>query len=238
MNITNDNLLKGKNDIVLAGIKGSKAGTTLRHKILNSVSGTYKGGFFKNRKSLSWRAPYVCEALAKTYDLLQYKGNTIVDVGCAIGDYVKWFNDSGYVAWGIEGSQAAEEFMVTDQVSIWDLRYTLNMGSCESKYDLAFSLEVAEHIEIEYAKIYVDNLILLSDNILISAAAPGQKGHGHVNCAPRQFWINLFKEKGFSNMKEYENRWKTNLGSFGRTKKELSSYYKNVICFQRMGLHE
>jgi len=196
------------------------------------VENTYKGGFFKNRHRLSWRAPIVGEALVKTFDL--EAGQSVVDVGCAIGDYVKWFDDNGYEGWGIEGSAAAEEFMVTGQVTIWDLREILFIKAKDKKFDLAFSLEVAEHIEPFYSDIYIQNLCLLSNTVLISAASPGQKGHGHVNCVTRQFWIDAFKRHNYINMKGFENRWREALVPY-RTKKELSSYFKNVICFRRKG---
>jgi hypothetical protein len=99
---------------------------------MERVSTVYKGGFFKNRYKLSWRSEHLCGAVIKTFNLKQ--NNTIIDAGCAIGDYVQWFNGNGYCAWGIEGSQAAKEFMVTNRHSIWDLRIPLDAGSFAHKY--------------------------------------------------------------------------------------------------------
>jgi len=197
---------------------------------LEPVGNIYKGGFFKNRHRLSWRAPIVVDALSNTFGL--GLGSIVIDVGCGIGDYVKEFNDRRIGAWGIEGSPAAKEFFVHNNISVQDLREPILGGKQVKKYDLAFSLEVAEHIDPMSSGVYCDNLCLLSDTILISAATPGQKGHGHVNCAPRMYWIEKFKRRGYLNMKGIENTWRNMLSTWA-TKKELSSYIKNGIIFKR-----
>jgi hypothetical protein len=144
-------------------------------------------------------------------------------------------NKQGYLACGLEGSDAAKEFFVSNNVYIWDLRWPIDLSILpikDRKFDLAFSLEVAEHIDPLYADVYINNLCLLSDTILISAASPGQKGHGHVNCAPRGYWVDKFAKQGYINMKGTESLWRTAFLPY-KDKKELSSYFKNVICFER-----
>jgi len=37
-----------------------------------------------------------------------------------------------------------------------------------------------------------------SKHILFSAARPGQWGDGHINCQPKQFWIDLIQESDWS----------------------------------------
>ena len=65
------------------------------------------------------------------------------------------------------------------------------------KYDLALSLEVAEHLPLKSAPIFVKNLVSLSDNILFGAAYPMQGGVDHINEQPHTFWARLFIEEGF-----------------------------------------
>ena len=200
---------------------------------IEPVSNLYKGGFFKNRHRLSWRAPIVVEALINVFGL-EPGEHTVIDVGCAIGDYIRELSQLGFEACGIEGSVAAREFFVSEKISIFDIRKKLNASGCPyfGQFSVAFSLEVAEHIHPDYADTYVSNLCSLSDTVLISAASPGQKGHGHVNCVPKEYWIRKFSERGYINMKGLDNTWKSELGMY-RTKKELSSYIKNVIVFRR-----
>lgn len=202
---------------------------------LKPVDHVYKGGFFKNRHKLSWRADIIGKALVELFKI--EKNNTVIDVGCAIGDYVKWFNDHDVCSWGIEGSAAAKEFMVTELHSIWDLRLPLNMGpiSNGSGYDLAISLEVAEHIEPEFAGVYLDNLCLLSDTILMTAAHPGQKGHGHVNCQEKGWWAAEMQNRGYRRDYHMERRWQELLKPACH-RKEVNVYSKNVMIFKKYHL--
>jgi hypothetical protein len=62
--------------------------------------------------------------------------------------------------------------------------------------DVALSFEVAEHIDPEYASMLVANLTRrLPTRVIMTAAPPGQGGIAHVNCQPKQYWIDLLKEQ-------------------------------------------
>jgi hypothetical protein len=67
----------------------------------------------------------------------------------------------------------------------------------DMKYNLAISLEVAEHISQEHAARFIDSLINASDFILFSAAVPGQGGTHHVNEQWPDYWNRLFNERGY-----------------------------------------
>ena len=61
------------------------------------------------------------------------------------------------------------------------------------------SLEVAEHIPIESADVFIENLVRHSDGmILFSAAPPGQGGEFHVNEQPYDYWRQKFKRHGYA----------------------------------------
>ena len=65
------------------------------------------------------------------------------------------------------------------------------------KYDLAISIEVAEHINEEYSNLFIDNLCSAADVVLFSAAIPYQSGDGHVNCQWPSYWQQKFNQRGF-----------------------------------------
>jgi hypothetical protein len=67
-----------------------------------------------------------------------------------------------------------------------------------TRYDLAISLEVAEHLPPTAAAGFVSLLADLSDFVLFSAAVPGQGGVGHVNEQWPDYWISLFAGHGYS----------------------------------------
>lgn len=65
------------------------------------------------------------------------------------------------------------------------------------KFDMAMSLEVAEHLDEKYSDQFIENITNASDVILFSAAIPGQYGVHHVNEQCVSYWIEKFANKGF-----------------------------------------
>ena len=126
----------------------------------------YKGRFFAKRDSLSWRAEPVCTAINTAL-----APKSVMDVGCAIGDYVHyWKNNLNVEAYGIEGSENAVEYFVTDKILVLDLRDPIKL---DFGVDLVMCFEVAEHIEPKHANQFLLNLCGMSKRILMSAADPG-----------------------------------------------------------------
>lgn len=191
---------------------------------------TYGKSFFARRHKLSWRVPVVCDAVEKALDLNRKRKDKILDVGCAIGDYVQEFQERGFISCGWEGSAEVRKYACT-RISIVDIRDPLEK-QFGVFWDACISLEVAEHIEPEYATVFVKNLCMLSDKILITAAPPGQGGHGHCNCQEKPYWENLFKEEGFFRSIAKEEIFKNTLAPFSH-KKEVSVYSRNALIFLR-----
>lgn len=191
---------------------------------MKKLEDIYKGSFFKNRYKLSWRTPYVCNAICNVL-----KPNTIIDVGCGIGDYVKGFNDKGIKAFGLEGSIRCLPHLAVpaEQVFIRDLRNKVYVGT----YDAAMCFEVLEHIEPEYVYILINNLMMMSNKLLLSAAPPGQGGHYHVNCQPASYWEHLFNCYGYVRKQNVENAIKHEWQNI-KHKKEMSAYYNNLLYFE------
>jgi hypothetical protein len=67
----------------------------------------------------------------------------------------------------------------------------------QERFDVAMSLEVAEHLPAEFAASFVSNLTQLSDVIIFGAAIPGQGGTNHVNERWPSYWVALFEKLGF-----------------------------------------
>lgn len=185
----------------------------------------YGQRFFCRRNKLSWRAGPFCQAV---YDV--FKPASVIDVGCAIGDLVDGFIKQGVLCYGIEGSKEAEKYLVADKELVFfkDLREPIRLPFC---FDLVLCLEVAEHIEPEYAEQFVDNLIRMSDRILLSAAPPGQGGHYHVNCQPREYWERLFEGFDYYPKYEYSELLKSKLKPW-RHKPGIKAYYQNLLYFE------
>ena len=144
-----------------------------------------------------WFAPKIKKELGIT---------SVLDVGCASGHWLSCYEKEGVEVNGIEGAKNAIPFMLIDpaKILIHDLRNPL-----EDDYsvDLVMSIEVAEHIEPEYADTYVDTLTKHdADYIIMTAAPPGQGGVGHWNLQPKSYWVNKFNDKGYTRFDSFEDK--------------------------------
>lgn len=189
----------------------------------------YKKSFFKGRHKLKWRAQIVCGAIIKILE-----PDRLIDVGCATGDLVAEFLAMGIDAYGIEGSNNCREYLECPEERIFHLDLRVPIVEISDRYDLAICFEVAEHIEPDYADIFVDNLALLSNRILISAAPPGQGGRCHWNCQPVEYWNEKFMDRGYyfrsGVVKEFRAEW-----NFWRSKPGIKAYYENLLYFEKQG---
>jgi hypothetical protein len=200
-------------------------------QVLESI---YKDVFFRNRYKLHWRAPHVCGAIKEVFDPL-----TVIDVGCATGDLVEEFNKMGILSMGLEGAETVKPHLIIpdNALVIWDLREVLDLSifnplNMPYPFGLTICLEVAEHIEPEYAHIFVGNLTLLSKRILLSAAPPGQGGHHHVNCQQPNYWDKMFGDYDYIRKQEMADKviellkpWKHKPG--------IKAYYYNLLYYEK-----
>jgi len=194
---------------------------------MKALDQIYNDWYFKQRFSLKWRVPIVCSAII---DILSPK--SIIDVGCATGQLINEFQKRGIIAFGIEGSKTALPYVEPEAlIIVHDLREPWP-HKMPSAFDLAMSLEVAEHIEPEYSAEYITTLTTLSDRILISAAPPGQRGTYHVNCQTKEYWIKTFELKGYLNKPDIENQFRAKWEPWANVN-GINSYYRNLLYFER-----
>lgn len=123
--------------------------------------------------------------------------NSVVDVGCGTGTWLKIFQEFGVQEiLGIDGDYVDLSLLKIDRnfFKSFDLEKELKL---ESKFDLAISLEVAEHLKYESSDIFVKSLCELSETIIFSAAIINQGGQNHINEQNPQFWIDIFQKNGY-----------------------------------------
>lgn len=136
------------------------------------------------------------ERLAK-YVISTYEPKYVVDVGCATGLYLKPFYEAGINAFGLELEKIPPEITDIPARYIFEINLSQPIPLVPYCNDLAFCLEVLEHIEAEEALVALDNLTKMARRIIFSAAIPGQGGHGHINCQPKEYWLKAFANRGF-----------------------------------------
>lgn len=119
------------------------------------------------------------------------------DVGCGLGEWLRALRERGVAdVLGIDGDHVPRDMLRVSAADflIHDLTTPLAL---ERRFDLAMSLEVAEHLPERCGELFVDVLIGLSDVVLFSAAIPGQGGTGHINEQWQDYWAGLFAARGY-----------------------------------------
>jgi hypothetical protein len=123
---------------------------------------------------------------------------SLVDVGCGVGTWLSVVLEEGVDdVLGIDGSYVDRHALLipAERFLAHDLASPLNLGR---RFDLAMSLEVAEHLPRDRSEAFVELLTRLSDLVLFSAAIPGQGGTGHINERWQSFWRDLFMARHYT----------------------------------------
>lgn len=119
-----------------------------------------------------------------------------VDLGCGVGSWLSVLRRHGVEdVTGVDGPYVPRhQLRITAEDFVpHDLCEPLDLGR---RFDLAISLEVAEHLPAEKAGAFVDTLAAAAPVVLFSAAVPGQGGTGHVNEQWPDYWAERFEARG------------------------------------------
>lgn len=131
---------------------------------------------------------------------------SIIDVGCGTGAWLAAATELGVVdVTGVDGAYVnldqleipRDRFVSADLSTLTReaLRAVPAVG--DRRFDMAMSLEVAEHLPHEAAAGFVALLTSLSDVVLFSAAIPFQGGTSHLNEQFPTWWARRFAHEGF-----------------------------------------
>ena len=122
---------------------------------------------------------------------------SVVDIGCGIGTWLAIFKEHGVQKiLGLDGSFVDKKLLKIHETSFKEVDLEKSF-ELENKFDLAISLEVAEHISFENSDVFIKSICNLSDLVIFSAAIPNQGGQNHINEQPPMFWIQKFELKGY-----------------------------------------
>ena len=116
---------------------------------------------------------------------------SVVDVGCGAGSWLAEFRRQGVAdELGIDGHAAG----VSPELAAGEyLEHDLSTPIPVSRrFDLALSLEVAEHLPPSSGPGFVGELTRLAPAVLFAAAIPHQGGTGHLNERWPDYWAGCF----------------------------------------------
>jgi SAM-dependent methyltransferase len=130
-------------------------------------------------------------------DLFQPK--SVIDIGCGIGTWLYQFKKCGVT--NVKGIDIPyvdkillSKYLQENEFEAIDLANSFNLNQ---KFDLAISLEVAEHLPEFAAHEFVRSIVQHSDIVVFSAAIPYQEGQNHLNEQWPEYWQNIFKSFGY-----------------------------------------
>jgi hypothetical protein len=126
-----------------------------------------------------------------------YKPTSMVDFGAGVGAWLATARRLGVRELAaIDGEWVRLQAKVDPQLHYFyvDLEQPIRLSR---RFDLAMSVEVAEHLHESRARSYIEDLTLASDVVLFGAAMKDQGGTNHINEQDQSYWVNLFAERDY-----------------------------------------
>lgn len=152
----------------------------------------YSSSFYEEHRAGARRSAQAIVPLV--LNLLHPK--SVVDVGCGDGNWLAVFRDLGVTEFlGVDGEHVPRNLLQipNERFRPADLSKPFSVGT----FDLALSLEVAEHLPPSSANVLVKSLTNSAPAVLFSAAIPHQGGEHHINEQWPEVWASLFRNYGY-----------------------------------------
>jgi SAM-dependent methyltransferase len=184
----------------------------------------YDRAFFENQHRQSYASamhllPHVFDELAPV---------SVLDVGCGVGPWLSAALDLGAEdVVGVDGDYVdrSQLLIPSDAFVSHDLSTPLDLGR---RFDLAMSLEVAEHLPPSAGEGFVRSLTRHADVVLFSAGIPWQGGTHHVNLRWQTYWAELFRREEFKSVDIRSLFWRDN---------RIGGHYRqNVVLYTKRSL--
>lgn len=151
-----------------------------------------KSFYLKHQASARSSAEATVSLLAELAPL-----RSVLDLGCGLGTWLAALRSRGILdVRGVDGDYVRRDLLEipSESFTVGDLTQPLALGRT---FDLAMSLEVAEHLPGAAGPVLVESLTRHAPLVLFSAAVPGQGGENHINCRWPEYWATLFSERGY-----------------------------------------
>jgi SAM-dependent methyltransferase len=125
---------------------------------------------------------------------------SVIDVGCGTGAWLAAFKRNGVTdVCGVDGPYVDTAQLEVEPSEFVPADLTQPFKHTR-QFDLALSLEVAEHLPSQTAGELIGSLTALAPVVLFSAAVPDQGGETHLNEQWPAYWIERFEARGFTGL--------------------------------------
>jgi SAM-dependent methyltransferase len=133
--------------------------------------------------------------------------SSVLDVGCGRGAWLSAFLANGAEkVIGLDGDYIEPSTLLFPAERFRPTNLSAKFEIPPDRFDLVTCLEVAEHLPERHSKYLVGKLTSAGGQVLFSAAPPGQRGGGHINCKPLSYWRQIFEHFGFRMLDPFRPR--------------------------------
>lgn len=153
---------------------------------------------------------------------------SVLDLGCGACNFANALYKQGCDVLAVDGSNNAEKMAGKGvEFECFDLRKPFKI---DGSFDLVLSVEVLEHIDPKHEGTALSNIVShVSKHAVITAAKLGQSGFYHMNCQPREHWVQRLKALGLRIREDLEVRWRKEWKEAG----VLSCYIDNLTVWEK-----
>ncbi|MDR2471662.1 MAG: class I SAM-dependent methyltransferase, partial [Treponema sp.] len=125
------------------------------------------------------------------------KVHSAVDFGCGVGTWLAALQEMGVKEIkGYDGPWVNKNMLMIPPEYFIEVELDKRVF-VDKKYDVAISLEVAEHLPPDSAELFIESIVQASDIILFAAAIPFQGGTNHINEQWPDYWSGIFSKNGY-----------------------------------------
>ncbi len=126
-----------------------------------------------------------------------YRPSSVVDVGCGQGNWLSAFCDAGITdVMGLDGDYVDRQKLRFPEDRFRSAELA-TPPKVDRRFDLAVSVEVAEHLPPSSSERFSDFMASLAPVLLFSAAIPGQHGTAHTNPRWHKYWRDAYAARGY-----------------------------------------
>jgi len=120
---------------------------------------------------------------------------------------------------------AIQKSGIADKIVKFNLNNELDL---KKEFDVVWCFEVIEHIHPKFEKNILLTLTRHAPIVILSAARPGQGGHGHFNEQLPEYWIEKFLKLGF----DFDSEFSEKIQALEET------HCENLLCFVRSKINK
>jgi hypothetical protein len=155
---------------------------------------SYSEKFFAGQKDLSYKSAQQIIPIVQQFVPVR----SVCDVGCGVGTWLRAFLEAGVQdVVGLDGYYVDKSLLEIPGSAFHEVDL-LQVLRLNRSFDVAISLEVAEHLPESRSISFVEDLTRLAPVVLFSAAIPRQGGTAHINEQWQSHWAAIFARYGFA----------------------------------------